>query len=259
MHAVEHSVPAALRLGGLRLTNLALDDALAAIDAAITAREPMRIAFVNADCLNISRRDVAYRDAVNAMDWVFVDGSGMRLAGRLLSQPVRDNVNGTDLFPPLCADLAAKGRCLFLYGARPGVAERAAAWAAQQYPGLVIAGTEHGYGPESGNPALLQRIRDSQADVLLVAMGAPRQERWIHTHGPALDQQVVLAVGGLFDYYAGDIPRAPLWMRRTGLEWVFRLIQEPGRLWRRYLLGNLGFLSWVAVQGLRTLFSRSAT
>lgn len=235
-------VAASVELDGIHLVNLALDEAVAAIECALASRQPTRIAFVNADCANIAARNDDYRRDLAGCDWVFIDGIGMRIAGKVMGQPVRDNVNGTDLFPPLCEMLAWQGHSVFFLGARPGVAEAAASWASRRYPGLRVAGTRHGYFAPEDTPAVLEEIRRSGADVLLVAFGAPRQEAWIHRHFAATGALVAMGVGGLFDYYADRIPRAPLWMRRAGLEWVFRLVQEPGRLWRRYLLGNLVFL-----------------
>jgi N-acetylglucosaminyldiphosphoundecaprenol N-acetyl-beta-D-mannosaminyltransferase len=245
MEAADASVPATLEIRGLRLLNLALDEAVAAIEAAVAASHPTQVAFVNADCVNIAARDEAYRQRLNDMDWVFVDGIGMRLAGQMLKQPVRDNVNGTDLFPRLCKMLAARGGRLYLLGGRPGVAAAAACWAEAHHPGLQIAGAHNGYLDPADNQRVASEIRATRPDVLLVAMGAPRQEAWIGRHAAAAGATVTLGVGGLFDYYSGRIPRAPAWMRRLGLEWIFRLLQEPGRLWRRYLIGNLVFLARV--------------
>ncbi|MEI6415990.1 MAG: WecB/TagA/CpsF family glycosyltransferase, partial [Pseudomonadota bacterium] len=139
------SVPASLNIHGIRLVNLALDEAIYAIEAALSARQPTRVAFVNADCVNISATNDQYRQHLAEMDWVFVDGIGMRVAGQMLKQPVRDNVNGTDLFPRLCQSLAEQGQSLYLLGARPGIPEAVAEWATTHYPGLKIAGTQHGY------------------------------------------------------------------------------------------------------------------
>ena len=250
------SVPAHIRIQGIPLVNLALSDALAAIDAALAAGQFTRIAFANADCANLAARDRRYRQELEAMDWVFVDGIGMRIAGRVMQTPVRDNVNGTDLFPLLCESLARSGKRLYLLGARPGVAAAAAAWAQNHYPGLQIAGTQHGYFNEGDERAIIEAIRDSAADVLLVALGAPRQEDWIARNGQDCRATVVMGVGGLFDYYSGRIPRAPAWMRRHGLEWLFRMQQEPGRLWRRYLVGNIVFLARTGRDWLLSLPSR---
>lgn len=249
------TVPASLEIRGIRLLNLAMDEALAAIDAALTARQPTRISFVNADCVNIAAVDASYREALAGTDWVFIDGIGMRIAGRIMDQPVRDNVNGTDLFPRLCTSLAQQGKRLFLYGARPGVAAAAAAWARARCPGLQIAGTLHGYQPDEAEA--VAAIRASGADVVLVALGAPAQETWIARNLEKTGATVAIGVGGLFDYYSGRIPRAPLWMRRLGLEWLFRLIQEPRRLWRRYIVGNAFFLGRIGIDWLRARLAGS--
>lgn len=236
------SPPIAPSIQDITVTNIAMDDALNAIDAAICNRNPMKIAFVNADCINIAAHNAKYRAALQNMDWVFPDGIGLRLAGKILAQPIRDNVNGTDLFPLLCAELAAAGRSLYLLGAKPGVAEAVANWATNTHLGLHIAGTRDGYFKESERDAVCTEIRAAAPDVLLVALGAPRQELWIEQNAQACGANVILGVGGLFDFYSGNIPRAPLWMRRLSLEWVYRLYQEPGRMWKRYLIGNWTFM-----------------
>lgn len=245
------SVPASVSIHGIRLVNLAMDEVLAAIEAALAACQPTRISFVNADCVNIAAGNASYREALAGTDWVFIDGIGMRIAGKIMDQPVRDNVNGTDLFPRLCESLAQQGKKLFLYGARPGVAAAAAGWAQARYPGLLICGTQDGYHPAQAEPEIVAAIRASNADVVLVALGAPRQEAWIARNMAATGATVALGVGGLFDYYSGRIPRAPVWMRRLNLEWLFRLAQEPGRLWRRYVVGNVVFLGRIGIDWLR--------
>ena len=254
------SFPAHIRIQGIPLVNLERNEAVAAIEGALAAGQFTRIAFANADCANLAAKNSLYRLQLETMDWVFVDGIGMSIAGKVMQAPVRDNVNGTDLFPLLCAALARTGKRLFLLGARPGVAASAAAWAEARYPGLQIAGTHHGYLTAAEETAVTAEIRASKADVLLVAMGAPRQEDWIARNAADCGVTVTMGVGGLFDYYAGRLPRAPAWMRRYGLEWVFRLLQEPGRLWRRYLVGNVVFLARTgrdALLALPTIVNRT--
>ena len=186
-------------------------------------------------------------------------GFGMRIAGRLLNQPVRDNVNGTDLFPRLCAALSLHGRSVYLLGGRPGIAKAAADWAKTHYPLLRIAGAHDGYFGADQTGQVVADIRRSRADVLLVAMGVPVQEGWIDRNSASTGATVTIGVGGLFDYYSGRIPRAPAWMRRCGLEWTFRLIQEPGRLWRRYLVGNLVFLARIGRDRLANSTTNTAS
>ncbi len=233
---------ASITIQQIRLLNLRCDELLDAIAVTLRLRTPMRIAFVNPDCVNIASHDAAYRQCLTESDWVCADGIGMKIAGNLLGRPVRQNINGTDLFPRLCESLAQSGHRLFLLGGGEGIAEQAASWAEQRYPGLAIAGTQHGFFPESHNEAVIAEIRASRADVLLVAMGAPRQEKWLSAHFAETGAVLGAGVGGLFDYYSGRIPRAPQWLRDVGGEWLYRLYQEPRRLWQRYLVGNVVFL-----------------
>lgn len=208
----------------------------------------LQLCFVNPDCVNIARRNARYRKVLNQAGLVVPDGIGMRLAGKLLKRGFRQNVNGTDLFPRLCQRLAGTEARVFLLGGQPGVAEQTADWIRTHHPELRIAGTRHGYFDAAEQADVIKEIRASRADVLLVAMGAPRQELWIQEHAESCGVRVAMGVGGLFDFYAGRIPRAPQWLREIGLEWTYRLYQEPGRMWRRYLIGNLTFLTAVLMQ-----------
>jgi N-acetylglucosaminyldiphosphoundecaprenol N-acetyl-beta-D-mannosaminyltransferase len=249
-----NSAPASGRtlVDTVRVHSLGMEEALDRIAGhAIGADgELMQVAFVNPDCVNIARRDSRYRAILNGAALVLADGIGMRLAGRLLSRPFPENVNGTDLFPRLCERLAVEGSSIYLLGARPGVAAEVAAWAGERHPGLHIAGWRDGYFDDAESPAVAAAIRAAQPDVLLVAMGAPLQEEWVATYGKATGARVAIGVGGLFDFYGGRIVRAPLWLRELGMEWIWRLLQEPGRMWRRYLVGNFFFMGAVLLQRL---------
>jgi N-acetylglucosaminyldiphosphoundecaprenol N-acetyl-beta-D-mannosaminyltransferase len=248
---------AVLHVSGIRLLNLGMDEFVAAIETAIEARARTQIAFVNPACVNIAARDPRYRAALARADWVCPDGIGMKIAGRILERPIRQNLNGTDLFPRLCAALARSGRSIYLLGARPGVASAAAEWAQRQFPELRIAGTHTGYFDDDGEAAVLAAIRDSGADVLLVAMGVPAQDLWLRRNLKKSGATVGIGVGGLFDFYGGRIPRAPQWLREIGGEWIYRLLQEPRRMWRRYLVGNVAFL-WRVVRERCAAGSESA-
>lgn len=230
-----------------------MEEALSLVEATARAKERRCFYFVNADCLNISARDPEYHRVLARPDAiVFGDGAGIRLAGALSRQHVRDNVNGTDMFPLLCQASARSGHSIFLLGARPGVAEEVAVRMEKETPGLRFAGTHHGYFSAEETPAVVEAINASGADILLVALGAPRQERFIADHRAALAPSVAMGVGGLFDFYSGRIPRAPILLRRARLEWTWRLAMEPRRMWRRYLIGNFAFVSrvvWWQLQG----------
>ena len=231
-----------VELLGIRINNTTMDEILAEVEARVAARDAARLFFVNADCLNVACRNREYAAALGRADAVLGDGIGVKLGSRLTGQSIRQNVNGTDLLPRLCERLGQAGGSLYLLGARPGVAEAVGAWVNERYPGVRLAGCRDGYFAPEENAAVVAVIRAARPDVLLVAFGAPRQELWLDQWSAELEVPVSFGVGGLFDFYSGRIRRAPLWMRETGLEWVYRLIQEPRRMWKRYLVGNVVFL-----------------
>ncbi|MCC7386909.1 MAG: WecB/TagA/CpsF family glycosyltransferase [Deltaproteobacteria bacterium] len=245
---MKRCVESTVHILGVRIDNLTMEEALARILERVAEKRATQVSFVNADCLNIASRDPAYRAALAKSDLVFPDGSGCRLAGSVLGSPVRDNVNGTDLFPLLLDRLRPVRARIFLLGARPGVAEIVAEWIRSRHPELTVVGAEHGYFDAREEPAIADRIRSSHADVLLVAFGVPRQELWIQKLLSGEQTCVALGVGGLFDFFSGRIPRAPAWLRSLGLEWTYRLAQEPRRMWRRYLIGNFTFMSRVLAE-----------
>lgn len=210
--------------------------------SAFDAENKALLAFVNPDCLNIAYTHDHYRTVLQQAARVLPDGIGVKIGCRMRGLGLAANVNGTDLFPRLCERAARDGFSLFLLGARPGIADLVAENMRARYPNLIIAGTQQGYFAPDEEGAIIARINASGAGVLLVAFGVPRQELWLAEHHDALAPPVRMGVGGLFDFYSGRIPRAPLWLREIGLEWVWRLLQEPGRMWRRYILGNPLFL-----------------
>lgn len=236
------TVSAFVTIREIGLTNISLEDTVNAIHGALNRRSNMKIAFINADCINIASKNYLYRNALKRMDWVFIDGIGMKLAGWILKKFVRDNVNGTDLFPRLCKELEKDKRKIYLLGAKPGTASKVEEWVNQYYPGLEIVGTHHGYFGKTENNKIINDIKNSGADILFVGCGAPFQEIWIDKYFFECNVPIVLGVGGLFDYYSGNVSRAPLWMRYIGLEWFYRFLQEPKRLWYRYLIGNWIFI-----------------
>jgi N-acetylglucosaminyldiphosphoundecaprenol N-acetyl-beta-D-mannosaminyltransferase len=241
-------MPPILNLFGIPVVNTTMTEAVDWMVTAAAADDKRLIYFVNPDCLNIAWRDAEYRDALLHADCVLPDGIGIHLGCRMLSQALRANVNGTDLFPLLCAAAAGAGLPLFLLGARPGIARAVADNMRARYPELVIAGTRDGYFEAGEESAVIDEINGSGARILLVAFGAPRQELWLRRCRGRLAVPVSMGVGGLFDFYSGRIPRAPIWMREMGLEWAYRLLQEPGRMWRRYVIGNPLFLLRVRQQ-----------
>ena len=231
-----------VRILGIRIHNLTMSETIDHLLARMDGAECGQVCFVNADCANISFRDAEYRDVLNGAALTLADGIGLKLAGKLLGREIKQNVNGTDLFPRLCGALEGTSHGIYLLGAKPGVAEAVRGWIEQHHPGTRVAGVRNGYFTPEEEPAVIQAIADSGASLLLVAFGAPKQDKWIARHLPATGVRVAMGVGGLFDFYSGNIPRAPQWLREIGGEWLYRFWQEPRRMWKRYFVGNVVFL-----------------
>lgn len=228
-------------IGGIGVAVLDRDAALAELHDALTRKRHLKLAFCNANMVNLAANDPALRDMLSHF-LVLADGIGVDIASRLLyGETFPANLNGTDFTPAL---LASRSQPLHvgLLGGKPGVADRAAERFASDHPQHRFVVVGHGYFGPGEEAALLARLAADPPDLLLVAMGNPRQERFIGTTlGPA-HCTVAAGIGALFDFVAGEVQRAPELLRRLRLEWVYRLWLEPGRLWRRYVLGNPVFL-----------------
>jgi N-acetylglucosaminyldiphosphoundecaprenol N-acetyl-beta-D-mannosaminyltransferase len=231
-----------VELFGVGLLDVSRADAVSMLSRWIRfPSEPTRTVFIaNAHTLNLAWEDSTYRTVLNAADVVFGDGTGVRLAARLKGVRLRDNLVGTDLLPALFAASGTTGLTCFLFGGTADAAARAAGRVERDFPGVRVVGHHHGYVATNSAP-VIAGINASGADVLLVAMGNPLQERWILNHARELRVRVAIGVGGLVDHWAGNLHRAPVWVRRWGIEWMQILVQQPHK-WRRYLLGNSRFV-----------------
>lgn len=214
---------------GVAFDALTLGEAEERADALLCSGAGGYIVTANPEIVLRCREDAAYAAAVNGAKLVLADGVGDLCAARILGTPLPGRVAGADLVPRLLARLAERGGSVFLYGARPGVAERAGESLQSACPGLRIAGTENGY--ISDETALLEALEREKPDLLLLGLGAPRQELWMARNRQKINA-VMIGVGGLLDVFAGDIPRAPESWQRLGLEWLYRLLREPRRFKR---------------------------
>lgn len=235
-------MPPILNFFGIPVVNTTMNEAVEWVITSARAKQKRQMAFVNPDCLNIAWNNAEYRTVLRTTDRVLPDGIGIHLGCRMMRMALKANVNGTDMFPLLCEAAAREQLPIYLLGARPGMADAVAENMKQRYPDLRIAGCRGGYFVPEQEKEVVAAVNQSGARILLVAFGAPRQELWLERWKQQLEPSVTVGVGGLFDFYSGRIPRAPAWMREMGLEWVYRLIQEPGRMWRRYIIGNPLFL-----------------
>ncbi len=239
-----------VRVGDVSFDNVDMQEAVRLVSDMLDGATVQQVSFVNPACVNIAAGDRGYRRILARAALVLPDGIGIKIAADLIGAPLKQNVNGTDLFPRLCAMLEARGASLFLLGGHPGVADRVASVVREKWPRLRLVGVRDGFFGVAQEGEVAAQVRASGADVLLVARGVPMQDVFIDRHLHQLGVKVAMGVGGLFDFVSGRIDRAPAWMRDSGMEWIYRLMQEPQRMWRRYLLGNFTFLGRIALQRL---------
>jgi len=222
--------------------NLTLKTLLSKIQNNLQRDIKKSIYFINADCLNKTFDNNLYKQSLKEADYILPDGSGINMACNILNNPLIQNLNGTDLFPHICSLAQKHAFTVYLLGAKQNIAKEVKEQLLIKYPHLKIIGYNHGYFKEEDIPSLLQEINQLKPDILFVALGAPFQELFIHQYKHLLNAKLLLGVGGLLDFYSNKTKRAPLFIREIGFEWVYRMIQEPKRMWKRYLLGNPTFL-----------------
>lgn len=230
-----------VELFGLRVDNLSMEETLARIDEFIASGEVHHHVVVNVDKIVKAHRDPQIRAIINACDLVNVDGQPVLWAARLLGKPLKERVAGIDLMQRLIEHAAAKGYRLYFLGAREEVVSKLVKKVGKENPGAEIAGWRNGYWNDAEEPAVARAIAAAQPDILFVAISSPKKEIFLSRWKKEIRAPFVMGVGGSFDVVAGRVKRAPRWMQRCGLEWLFRLIQEPRRMWRRYLVDDPRF------------------
>ncbi|MBV8630616.1 MAG: WecB/TagA/CpsF family glycosyltransferase [Silvibacterium sp.] len=220
-----------------------------------SSRPPLLIMGPNAQLVTIASNNPRFAKALQDAGLAIPDGISVVLASRLLGKPISERVTGGDLMEQLCAECAKEGLSVFFLGGLPGAADKAAQKLERRYPGLKVAGTfcpSQGFENEAAQSARVrQLITETAPDLLCVALGAPKQEIWMHENCSSLPIGAAIAVGAALDTQAGLRKRAPRWTHKIGMEWLYRLAREPRRLWRRYLFGNVRFLvlvlrQWIA-------------
>lgn len=241
-------------LAGVLVDRVDHATAVAAIRGFIADGGRHQIVTVNTDFIRGARQDAGFRDVLNRADLAVADGMPLVWLSRLVGAPLPTRVAGIDLIEECCGAAAREGVGVFLLGAAPGVAEAAGRVLAAHHAGLRIVGT---YSPPFGSHSaeedrrMVAAIRAAGRCILLVAFGAPRQDQFIARHLIDIDIAVGMGVGCAFDILSGGVRRAPRWMQRCGLEWAWRLAQEPRRLWRRYLIEDMPLLGTLVLDAVR--------
>jgi glycosyltransferase, WecB/TagA/CpsF family len=217
---------------GVAVDAVTMPEAVAAVEYYMDARAGVTVATANAEMIMRATKDAALRDVLAAAALVVPDGAGTVWAARHLGHAMPERVAGYDLVQELLRRAPAAHRRIYFFGAAPGVAEKAKAKAEQLYPGIKIVGVRDGFFSADMNDAIISDIRTARPDLLLVALGVPKQEKWIHEHLAALGVPVAIGVGGTLDVMAGVMKRAPRWMQKAKLEWLFRGMLQPKRAGR---------------------------
>jgi len=246
-----------INICGVNIDNISMENVIEEIEDLIIKGREGFIVTPNVDHIVQLQKDAGfsavYRDAV----LVLADGVPLLWASKFLDIPLKEKISGSDLFPRLCEVAARRGYRLFFCGGREGAADMAKAVLEKKFPGLNVVET---YCPPLGfekdkkeNSKIVRLIKDAQPDILFVGLGAPKQEKWIHKYKDQYQVPVSIGIGVSFEFVAGMIKRAPLWMQKIGLEWFWRVMMEPGRLWKRYLIDDMVFFWLVLKQKLGRL------
>lgn len=252
--------PRRVEILGTWIDNLAMNDVINAIVALVERGGFSYTVTPNVDHIMKLRDDASFRNVYEKADLVVPDGVPLLWASKILATPLRGRVNGTDLFERLSEVAGHRGYSIYLLGGAEGTAEATAAVLRNRIPGLDVCGYNCppvGFDKDPmANAAVVSAVAVTKPDILFVGFGAPKQEEWIARHGPETGASHAVGIGASFSFVSGQIRRAPKVMQRTGLEWLWRLLSEPRRLWRRYLIEDAPFLWKVAVDSWRKRSSR---
>ncbi len=238
---------------GLNLDIITLEDTLERISKFIEDREGVQHVVVNVAKLVYAQKDIQLREIINACPLINVDGAGVILGAKFLGINIPERVAGIDLMDKLIEYSAEKGYRPYFFGAQEEIVKNVVGIYKEKYPQLDIAGHRNGYYREDEEETLIENIKNSKADILFVAMGSPQKEIFLSKYSKAMDVPFTMGVGGSFDVIAGKVKRAPEWTQKIHCEWLYRLIQEPKRMWKRYLITNSIFLGMI----LKELFLKS--
>ena len=229
--------PRRIKILGVPVDVLDFKTALSWVDQAVRNPGNKRIVAVNPEKVMAARKDKELLDFLNNSHLLIPDGIGVVKAARILGLARMERVAGSDLMPAICDHSAKKGYKIFVYGSKPGVNEKAVKILAERYRGLEIVGRSHGYVADHEMNCLVERINRSRADILFIALGSPKQEKWLKTYGPRLTSvRVSQGIGGTLDTITGNVKRAPQFFQKLNLEWFYRLLMQPSRAGRQVLL-----------------------
>jgi bacterial polymer biosynthesis proteins, WecB/TagA/CpsF family len=221
---------------------VSMNETVSLVEKIIKERKPTQHVVINALKVNLMEDDSELRRIINSCPLINADGASIIWAAKRLGIPLKERVTGCDLFQELVKVAFVKGYKIYLFGAKEEVVTRVKSIFEQKYPGIQIAGYRNGYFTEADEPEIVKNMSESGADMMFVAFSSPKKEYWVNKYLNQLNIPFVMGVGGSFDIVAGVTERAPVWWQEHGLEWLYRFIQEPRRMWKRYIIGNARFV-----------------
>lgn len=224
---------------GTRVDNISRSFALNTIRKCLTdncSGKPVKVYFTNVHTIHLAHKIPGFAEIINRADLVLPDGSGLKIAGKLFSKPVKANLNGTDFIPCFFKNHQGADLKIYLLGTRENILIKCVNNVREKYPGLNVVGYHSGYYDKQDEHLIVEDILKSSPDILLVATGSPRQEMFIDKYADMLNVPVSFAVGGLFDFLSGEMKRAPQWLRDAGFEWIYRFFQDPVTKWERVMV-----------------------
>ena len=222
---------------------VSMDESIDYVERIIKEKIPTQHVVINALKINLMEADSKLAQIVNACPLINADGASVVWAAKRLGIPLKERVTGCDMFQNLVRVAAEKGYKIFLFGAKEEVVTKVKSIYEKQYPGIQIVGYRNGYFTEKDEPEIVKQMHDSGADMMFVAFSSPKKEYWVNKYLNEIGIPFVMGVGGSFDIVAGVTERAPKWFQEHGLEWFYRFIQEPKRMWKRYIIGNTKFVA----------------
>ncbi len=233
---------------------LTMEETIQLIDRSIVERKPIHHVVINAAKVVNAQKDERLKESIINCDIINADGQAIVWASRLFNTPLPERVAGIDLMESLVKLGAKKKYKIFFLGATEEIVNTVVNFYSNQYGKEIIAGYRNGYFKKDEEQAVAKQISDSNADILFVAMSSPKKEIFLNTYKDLIQTPFIMGVGGSFDVVAGHVKRAPLWMQKSGLEWFYRVIQEPRRMWKRYLFGNSEFIYLVLREKGKQIF-----
>ena len=236
-----------IEMMGCQIDNLSMEETLHTIEKFIQSGRPHQHVVVNVDKLVKASRDVELRRIINECPLINVDGMPVVWASRLLGKPLKERVAGVDLFESLMKRSAEKGWRVYLLGAREEVVLGVKQIYMRKYPGLTVAGYRNGYWKPEEEAEVVEQIKAAEADLLFVAISSPMKEHFLGRYQAEMKIPFAMGVGGTFDVAVGKVKRAPVWMQGAGLEWFYRFLQEPRRMFKRYFVDDM-FFFWLLLK-----------